>query len=156
VKVLHASRLWCLTVAALIFLAAQVFALNIENPHYLGLVSGLTGLAYGFLFGCFPSLVAEAFGIHGLSQNWGFMTLSPVISGNIFNLFYGMVFDKHSVVKDGGERECTEGIYCYRSAYIVTAVACVVGLVVSLWSIRYTHLLREEEERLRELEEREA
>lgn len=156
VKVLHASRLWCLTVASLIFLAAQLFALNIENPHYLGLVSGFTGLAYGFLFGCFPSLVVEAFGIHGLSQNWGVMTLSPVISGNIFNLFYGMVFDKHSIVKDGGERECTEGLYCYHSAYLVTAVACVVGLVVNLWSIRYTHRLREEEERLRDLEEREA
>jgi MFS family permease len=156
VKVLKASRLWCLTIASLIFLAAQLFALNIENPHFLGLVSGFTGLAYGFLFGCFPSLVAEAFGVHGLSQNWGCMTLSPVISGNIFNLFYGMVYDKHSIVKDGGERECTEGLNCYRSAYLVTVVACVVGLIVNLWSIRYTHQLREEEERLRELEDREA
>jgi MFS family permease len=145
-----------LTFASLVFFAAQLFALHIENPHYLGLVSGFTGLGYGFLFGCFPSLVAEAFGIHGLSQNWGAMTVSPVISGNILNLFYGMIFDKHSIFKDGGERECTEGLSCYRSAYVLTAVASVVGLIVSLWSIRYTHKLREEEEKLRELEEREA
>jgi formate hydrogenlyase subunit 3/multisubunit Na+/H+ antiporter MnhD subunit len=84
------------------------------------------------------------------------MTLSPVISGNIFNLFYGAIYDKHSVVKDGGIRECKEGLGCYHAAYIVTAVACVVGFVVSLWSIQYTHKLRLEEERLRELEEREA
>lgn len=155
-KVLKASRLWCLTVASLVFLAAQLFALNIENPHYLGLVSGLTGLAYGFLFGCFPSLVAEAFGINGLSTNWGFMTLSPVISGNIFNLFYGMVYDSHSIVKDSGERECTEGLTCYRSAYLVTVVACLLGLIVSLWSIWYTHRLRLKEEMERDLEEREA
>ena len=156
VKVLHASRLWCLTVAALIFLAAQVFALSIENPHYLSFVSGLTGLAYGFLFGCFPSLVAEAFGVHGLSTNWGCMTLSPVISGNVFNLFYGIVYDNHSIVKPGGERECTEGLACYRSAYLVTVVACLVGLVVSLWSIWYIHRLRLKEEAERDLEEREA
>jgi len=47
-------------------------------------------VAYGFLFGVYPSLVAETFGVHGLSQNWGCMTLAPVISGNIFNLLYGM------------------------------------------------------------------
>lgn len=156
VKVLKASRLWCLTFASLIFLAAQLFALSVENPHYLGLVSGLTGLAYGFLFGCFPSLVAEAFGVHGLSTNWGCMTLSPVLSGNIFNLFYGIVYDKHSIIKPGGERECTEGLACYRSAYLVTVVACMLGFVVSLLSIWNTRRLRAAEERLRDLEEREA
>ena len=83
------------------------------------------------------------------------MTLSPVISGNIFNLFYGIVYDRHSIVKDGGERVCTEGLDCYRSAYLVTVVACLLGLGVSLWSIRYTHVLRLEEERVRDLEERE-
>lgn len=82
------------------------------------------------------------------------MTLSPVISGNVFNLFYGLVYDKHSIVKPGGERECTEGLACYRSAYVVTVFACLAGLGVSLWSIWYTHQLREKEER--DLEEREA
>lgn len=155
VKVLKASRLWCLTVAALVFLVAQVLALSIQNPHYLSFVSGLTGIGYGFLFGCFPSLVAEAFGIHGLSTNWGCMTLSPVISGNVFNLFYGMIYDHHSIVKGEGERECTEGLACYRSAYVVTVVACLVGLAVSLWSIHYVYRLRHEE-KLKDLEERNA
>ena len=81
------------------------------------------------------------------------MTLSPVISGNVFNLFYGMVYDKHSIVKDGGERVCTEGLDCYRSAYLATVVACFLGLVVSLWSIRYAHAQRLDEERARDLEE---
>jgi len=139
-----------------VFLLAQIFALNIQNPHYLGLVSGFTGLAYGFLFGCFPSLVAEAFGVNGLSTNWGTMTLSPVISGNVFNLFYGMVYDQHSIKKESGERVCTVGLECYRSAYYLTVVACVVGLVLNLWTIHHTHKLRAEEDRLRELEEHDA
>lgn len=155
VKVLRCSGLWCLTVASLIFFIAQIAALNTENPHLLFLVSSFTGLGYGFLFGCFPSLVAEAFGVHGLSTNWGFMTLSPVLSGYIFNLFYGLVYDHHSIVKDGGVRECTEGLQCYRSAYLVTVTASVLGLLVSLWCIRYTYLERLEEARKIEADERE-
>ncbi|KAI0142777.1 MFS general substrate transporter [Xylariaceae sp. FL1272] len=135
VKVLHASRIWCVVIAALIFSLAQICALNILNPHLLGFVSGFSGLGYGFLFGVYPSIVAESFGIHGLSQNWGFMTLSPVISSNIFNLFYGMVFDAHSVVEPDGQRRCEKGIECYRSAYDVTLAACGLGLGVTLYVI---------------------
>jgi len=94
--------------------------------------------------------------VHGLSTNWGCMTLAPVVSGNVFNIFYGMIYDKHSIVEPSGERECTEGLECYRSAYLVTICACVLGLVVSLWSIRYTHVARLREELEREAAERDA
>lgn len=143
-------------IASLIFTAAQVFALYITNPHFLSMVSGLTGLAYGFLFGVYPSLVAEAFGVHGLSQNWGCMTIAPVISGNIFNLFYGSVYDKHSTVLPGGERQCPDGLDCYRSAYWVTFGACILGLAVSLWSIRHAHAKHMRKQKERSLEEHDA
>jgi MFS family permease len=139
VKRLHASRIWCLVVACLVFLVAQVCALNITNPKHLYFVSTLSGLGYGFLFGVFPSIVAEMFGIRGMSQNWGFMTLSPVISSNIFNLFYGTIYDHHSIVEPNGERSCDDGLSCYRSAYVITLGACVVGLGVTLWTIHHQH-----------------
>jgi len=123
-----------------------VCALNIVNPHYLALVSGLSGLGYGFLFGVSPSIVAETFGIHGLSQNWGFMTLSPVISGNVFNLFYGTVFDQHSIIGKNGERTCLEGLSCYWAAYLVTLGACGLGFVVTLWTIRHQARARAQEQ----------
>ncbi|KAI0405013.1 MFS general substrate transporter [Xylaria palmicola] len=135
VKVLHASRVWCLVIASVVFSLAQICALNIVNPHLLGFVSGLSGLGYGFLFGVFPSITAEAFGIRGLSQNWGFMMLAPVLSSNIFNLFYGFVLDAHSVVEADGKRRCEEGIDCYRSAYVASLSACGLGLAVTLWVI---------------------
>ncbi|GAW10924.1 hypothetical protein ANO14919_002620 [Xylariales sp. No.14919] len=135
IKILHASRVWCLVIASVIFSLAQICALNVVNPHLLGFVSGFSGLGYGFLFGVFPSIIAESFGIHGLSQNWGFMTLAPVISGNIFNLFYGFVLDAHSVFESDGKRRCEDGIECYRSAYVVTLSACGLGLGVTLWVI---------------------
>jgi MFS family permease len=135
VKVLRASRVWCLVIASGIFSIAQLCALNIVNPNLLGFVSGFSGLGYGFLFGVFPSIVAESFGIHGLSQNWGFMTLAPIVSSNVFNIFYGSVFDAHSVVEEDGTRTCIDGLDCYRSAYLVTLCACLVGIVVTLWVI---------------------
>lgn len=153
VKNLHASRVWCLVIAATIFVGAQLCAINIENPHFLGFVSSLSGLGYGFLFGVFPSIVAEAFGIHGLSQNWGFMTLSPVVSGNVFNLIYGLVFDAHSIVEPTGERSCDDGLACYRAAYFVTLAACGLGLVVTLVVIRHQQKQREKEAGKRSLED---
>jgi MFS family permease len=125
--------------ACVIFSFAQLFALNISNPGWLFLVSGLSGLGYGFLFGVFPSIVAERFGMRGMSQNWGFMSFAPVISGNIFNLIYGRVYDGHSVVEPTGERSCDDGLACYRPAYMVTFAACVLGLFISAWSVRYQH-----------------
>jgi MFS family permease len=142
VKKLSATRVWCLVVAGLIFTIAQLSGINVSNPNYLFFVSGLSGLAYGLLFGVFPSIVAETFGIRGLSQNWGFMTVAPVISSNVFNLLYGTIFDHHSVVEPGGERVCHDGLECYRAAYGVTLVSCVVGVGVTLWVIRHQQLMR--------------
>ncbi|KAF0643463.1 hypothetical protein FPSE5266_09149 [Fusarium pseudograminearum] len=139
VNKLHASRLWCLVAACIIFIFAQVCALNVENPHWLGLVSGPSGLAYGFLFGVSPSLVAETFGVGGLSQNWGFITMAPVFSSNIFNIFYGKIYDAHSVVGKDGELSCLDGLQCYRSAYWVTLLSCCAGTGITLWAIRHRH-----------------
>lgn len=110
------SRFWCLLVASVVDCVAQICGARVENPHMLLFVSALTGckfiamlsllfrliccrhdlvkvtcalVGYGFLFGVFPSLVVQVFGINGLSTNWGFMTLATVISGNIFNILYG-------------------------------------------------------------------
>ena len=140
----NASRFWTLVASACIFTAAQLVALNLENPHFLFWLSGLTGLAYGALFGVFPALVADAFGTSGMAINWGAMTLAPVVSGNVFNLFYGAILDQHSVFKGdgkgGGERMCDEGKACYSAAYWVTLFASVGAVCWSLWCIRSERL----------------
>ncbi|KAK0919590.1 hypothetical protein LTR91_002445 [Friedmanniomyces endolithicus] len=147
----HASRFWTLVVSALAFCAAHVVALTLENPNNLFYLSGLTGLAYGALFGVYPALVADAFGPSGLGINWGAMTMAPVLSGNIFNLAYGRILDSHSHFqgdgKGGGEVRCEEGRACYGSAYWVTLGASVVGVGWSLWCIRLEKVGRMREAR---------
>lgn len=143
------SRFWCLFVSSTIFLSAQVCGTQIDNPHVLGFLSGLTGLAYGFLFGVYPALVAETFGVKGLSQNWGLMTLAPIVFGNIFNLVYGHIYDRHSVILPDGQRDCKDGLYCYRDAYFVTLGASLIGVAISLGSI-FFFKKRKERDRCRE------
>ena len=137
VRKLEMSRFWCLFISSMIFLFAQICGTQIENPHVLGFLSGLTGLAYGFLFGVYPALVAETFGVNGLSQNWGSMTLAPILFGNIFNLIYGHIYDRHSIILPDGQRECKDGLYCYRNAYFVTLGASLIGVIISLWSVHH-------------------
>ena len=126
------NRMWCLFASGLAFTAAQFSELQIENPHYLASVAALTGLAYGILYGFFPSLLAQKFGVNGMSQNWGAIILAPVVSGNLFNILYGAVYDKHSVILPDGERVCLEGLMCYRTATLVTLFAGLLGTGLSL------------------------
>lgn len=126
-------------------------------------------MGYGFLFGVFPSIIAEVFGVSKMSQNWGWITLSPALSSNFFNLLYGTVpsvltglfyffglpehqltlsihsgriFDSHSVILPGGERRCDESLGCYNVAYYVTFGACLLSIGLSMWCIRQDHILR--------------
>ncbi len=146
-----ASRLWTIVTSSSIFLLAQIVAMTLENPNHLWLLSGLTGIAYGQLFGVFPALVADAFGTPGMAINWGAMTLAPVISGNFFNLAYGSILDQHSELKDGPngtqERVCDEGKACYSSAYWITFFAAIFAICWSLWCIRSQKKERVIEER---------
>ena len=94
-----------------------------------------TAVAYGLLFGVMPALVAETFGSSGISQNWGFMTLSPIIFGNIFNIFYGRVYDQHSRTDPSGHLECLIGRLCYTDAYWLTFAASTAAMAMILGSI---------------------
>lgn len=135
IKRLNASRFWCLFVSAVIFTLAQAFAIKIHNPHYLPIVTILTGTAYGALFGVYPALVADTFGVNGLSLNWGFIIFAPVVSGYIFNRYYGWVYDDHSHIINDGTLDCPDGIDCYQMAYFVTCGSSVAAMVLSLWCI---------------------
>jgi hypothetical protein len=99
-------------------------------------------VAYGFFFGVYPSIVAEAFGVNGISQNWGWMNLSPVLFGQFFNIIYGRVYDHHSIITPGGLRDCVDGRECYSNAYWVTFGASVLSVLISLWAIRHHNVAK--------------
>ena len=94
-------------------------------------------MAYGILFGASPTLVAETFGVNGLSQNWGFMTLAPGIFGEVFNVLYGRIYDSHSRSEPDGHLECLEGLSCYQSAYWATFAAAFISMLITLWCVHH-------------------
>jgi MFS family permease len=154
------SRFWTLVASASIFTVAQILAMLIENPNFLFLLSSLTGLGYGALFGVYPALVADAFGTSGMAINWGAMTLAPVVTGNVFNLLYGSILDAHSVKRPGGEHGneliCDEGKACYSSAYWITLFASIVGICWSLWCIRTEKVEKARDDREAQMREHEG
>lgn len=78
--------------------------------------------------------MSEAFGIHGLSTNWGCMTIAAVISGNTLNLLYGKVFDDHSTLVDG-RMSCGLGLDCYKNAYWISLGVVFLGFGVTMLAI---------------------
>ncbi|WFD00298.1 hypothetical protein MYAM1_003046 [Malassezia yamatoensis] len=123
---------------------------TITDVYRLLWVSSTTGLMYGMLFGIGPVLVFEWFGINSFSLNWGFMSLSPVLGGNVYNLLFGTVYDSN--VRNGSHvHRCLKGEDCYRTVFIWTTVGCTVALLLSIALIirrvkparqRFTSMLR--------------
>ncbi|KAN0066080.1 hypothetical protein ACQY0O_000173 [Thecaphora frezii] len=93
-----AKRVWLLIVVTVLAFLSQLLAAlphTVETVDQLLGVSVLTGLSYGTLFGLCPVLMFEWFGMKHFSQNYGFLSLSPVIAGNVFNLLFGRIYDSH-------------------------------------------------------------
>ncbi|CCX15005.1 Similar to Uncharacterized membrane protein YMR155W; acc. no. Q03795 [Pyronema omphalodes CBS 100304] len=133
-RLYNLPRLYLILLSSFLFFIAVLLAILITSPLYLFWVSSLNGLAYGMLFGVSPTIVSEAFGVNGLSTNWGAMTISCVIAGNVLNLLYGRVFDGNSQLGEEGRKVCLKGNGCYRGAYwgalVVTGLGAMVAVVM--------------------------
>lgn len=75
------------------------------------------------------------------SENWGFVSLAPLLGGNLFSILFGRNLDAHvpsttttmnmpRASQPG--RQCLEGRVCYVMTLGVTTFACVVALGLSL------------------------
>lgn len=102
------QRVWLLLPVTILAFASQfVFALpeTIDNVKRLLGASFVTGFMYGSLFGIAPCLVFEIWGLRYAALNWGLTSLAPVISGNIFNIVFGRIFD-HNVPATSPSHQC--------------------------------------------------
>ena len=91
-----------------------------------------------------------------MSQNWGMMTLGPALFGEIFNIVYGKIYDAHSSTnEEDNSLECSEGKYCYQTAYFITLGAGLISMIAILClivhrRIKETRLRRKELEAIEE------
>ena len=150
-------RGYCITLVAIFFFTSQLVAMSILDVRELWKASLLVGFSYGCLFGLFPTMIIDWFGMrtfsslfltfilssHQLliahfSENWGVLTLAPMIGGNLFSLAFGKNIDGHT----SGEpnlppttspdttihAQCMDGVECYIWSLELTTWACVLAL----------------------------
>lgn len=65
-----------------------------------------------------------------VSENAGFLGLSPLAMANIFSIIFGRVFNSHSSLGGHGMRSL-EGARCYSASLYVTAFACFCALILA-------------------------
>lgn len=119
----------------------QLGALSVTEVHNFWMVSALSGLAYGICFGSYPTILTDSYGMKHFSQNWGLLSLAPIIPSYCLNLWYGKVYDSHSIVTERGARICTLGAACYHEAFQLSFV-CLAGVAcVVMWLVyrEYRH-----------------
>jgi hypothetical protein len=156
------------------FIVSQLTVFNIDNIGDLWKGSALLGLSYGGMFGLFPSIVLEWFGlgecclnstrvrltsiIAHFSENWGFVSISPLFGGNIFSIAFGRNLDAHAPSEPQGaiwntnttlieaalktradstldtSHQCLLGRECYADSLLVTIAACTLALCLSIYA----------------------
>ncbi|CAL1713245.1 unnamed protein product [Somion occarium] len=157
---LKLPRSFCISLVAALFVVSQAVLYNVEHVNNLWKASALLGLAYGSLFGLFPTITIEWFGLPHFSENWGFVSLSPMIGGNVFSIAFGQNLDAHapseaspedsstsllsstlsttsSLFARGGlpsEHQCLQGRVCYTDSIKMTIVACCFALVLAVYA----------------------
>lgn len=140
---LHRQRSYCLIIVAFGFLLSQITASFVTQEEDLWKASLILGISYGGMFGLLPTVIFEWFGSGHFSENWGFLSLAPVIGGNILSLAFGENLDAHEPKDDGllsirsgvgAHSDCKLGRECYVDTLHLTTGLCAVALGMSVWT----------------------
>ncbi|KAJ7201068.1 major facilitator superfamily domain-containing protein [Mycena pura] len=140
-------RSYSLVLVSTLFFCSQLLAAQITVVEDLWKASLLLGLAYGTVFGLAPTVCIEFFGLSHLSENWGFLSLAPLVGGNIFSVAFGRNLDAHqpgesttsavatavaTAVPAAAAHQCLEGRGCYVATLGLTGAACFATILLSL------------------------
>ena len=79
------------------------------------------------------------------SENWGYLSLSPIVAGNLFSLIFGRNIDARSSPANGAilntppidvysAPQCLLGLNCYRESIYLTMFATFSAILLSIWA----------------------
>ncbi|KAG6840959.1 hypothetical protein C0991_003019 [Blastosporella zonata] len=133
-------------VSSLFFLSQVMAALVVTDIKHLWLASATLGLAHGSVFSLFPNVCLEWFGMPHFSENWGYLSASPIVAGNLFSVVFGHNLDAHdsspsdtALLASGAATTtltgtCKLGRECYVDALYLTMGACFLSILLSVWA----------------------
>ena len=76
------------------------------------------------------------------SENWGVISVFPVLGGNFFSIIFGRNLDAHELPAEGSPipsitaTRCLAGRECYAQTLYLNIWACVIALCLSFWAGR--------------------
>ncbi|KAG7095093.1 hypothetical protein E1B28_005880 [Marasmius oreades] len=142
-------RSFLLVLVSFLVLLSQITAMTVDRLEDLWKASTLLGLGYGTVFSLFAALCVEWFGLAHFSENWGYLSLAPLLGGNVFSVAFGRNLDAHEKAASPGptsdtnildaprppkEIQCLDGKTCYVDSIRLTTVACLVAMGLSIWA----------------------
>lgn len=138
---LHVPRSFCIPVMSALFILSQLSLVAINDVRHLWTASVLLGLAYGCWFGLLPTISIEWFGLAHFSENWGVISVFPVLGGNLFSIAFGRNLDAHepppaTSAPSITNTRCLDGRGCYVQTLYLNIWACVIALGFSFWACR--------------------
>ncbi|WAQ85336.1 hypothetical protein PtA15_5A911 [Puccinia triticina] len=131
------GRVWWLSWISSLFLLSQLLGYyvvgDLDHVVWLG---ALVGFAYGNMYGAGPALVLEWFGLRHFATNFGLLNLAPLFCGQLFNLSFGKIFDRHSrpvsSPADDHRLVCVDRQGCYQAAFLITICSALLSLSLSI------------------------
>lgn len=74
------------------------------------------------------------------SENWGYISMSPMFAGNLFSLAFGRNLDAHEPVEavdlaaTPNSTQCLLGRECYVDTLYLTIAGCFLSMLLSVWA----------------------
>ncbi|KAF8505422.1 MFS general substrate transporter [Russula emetica] len=140
---LRVPRSFCMPAMCALFILSQLLLVAIGDISHLWMASVLLGLGYGCWFGLLPTISIEWFGLAHFSENWGVISIFPVLGGNLFSIAFGRNLDAHepqpeatAMPSPSANTRCLDGRGCYVQTLYLNIWACVIALGFSFWAGR--------------------
>jgi hypothetical protein len=166
-------RSYSLMLVSFLFFVSQLATAFIDDIKNLWIASTLLGFAYGSLWSLFVTVCLEWFGMREcrpllvknthsdhdyiqahFSENWGYLSMSPMVSGNLFSIIFGRNFDAHEgvqmedipspsaslkLIRDSdsttsADLRCFQGLECYVDTIYLTIGVTLLSILLSVWA----------------------
>lgn len=127
--------LWNAAAQILMVFGFVILALALPGSLYIGSI--LVGICYGIRIAISVPTASELFGLKYYGLIYNILILNLPLGSFLFSgLLAGILYDMEAIPTAGGGNTCV-GAHCYRTTFVVMAVACIIGFGLDiLLSIR--------------------
>ncbi|RLN45523.1 hypothetical protein BBO99_00005756 [Phytophthora kernoviae] len=112
-------------------------------PSWLLLAVAMAGFSEGVMFGTFPVIIREEFGLQHFGKNFGLMSLANCIGYPLFfSPLASYVYQRSATTYDGDSVQKCFGAHCFGPVFVVAIVLSVVAFVCCIQLARMQHRRR--------------